>query len=194
MIKIISDSEISKLLDFAFERSLRDYTMIALTLVTGLRCSEAIGLFIEDVAPFGDISTILTIPGRIAKNQKKREIPMNEATRSFLKNFIEFKTHSNEPTSPKSFLFISKHTHRQLSSRDFQRIVKTFSIRTIGRPITPHTLRHTFATRLLKHTNLRVIQELLGHTSIQTTQIYTHVSSEDSRLAVNMLTNHIAAN
>ncbi|MBA7522319.1 Tyrosine recombinase XerD [subsurface metagenome] len=194
MIKIISDSEISNLLDFAFERSLRDYTMIALTLVTGLRCSEAIGLFVEDVAPFGDISTILTIPGRIAKNQKKREIPMNEATRSFLHNFIKWKILSNEPTAPNSFLFVSKHTHRQLSSRDFQRIVKTFSIRTIGRPITPHTLRHTFATRLLKHTNLRVIQELLGHSSIQTTQIYTHVSTEDSRLAVNMLTNHIAGN
>lgn len=184
MIKIISDSEISKLLNAAQLQSTRDYFMISLTLVTGLRCSEVIGLYIEDVAPFNDVSTILTVPARISKNSKTREIPINENTRQLLKSMISYKKIHSENTYLDSFLFVSKYTHRQLSSRDFQRIVKTLSIRTIGRPITPHTLRHTFATRLLKHTNLRVIQELLGHSSIQTTQIYTHVNSDDKRIAI----------
>ncbi len=85
----------------------------------------------------------------------------------------------------KDFLFFSKYTHRQLSSRDFQRIVKQLSIRSIGRPITPHILRHTFATRLLKHTNLRVTQVLLEHSNLQTTQLYTHVNIDDALDSIN---------
>ncbi|MBA7520725.1 Tyrosine recombinase XerD [subsurface metagenome] len=166
--------------------------MISLALSAGLRCSEVVGLCIEDFSPFGDISTILTVPQRIGKNGKKREIPINIETRDILFKFLELKTRREEPTHPDSFLFVSRYTNRPLSNRDFQRIVKDLSIDSIDRAITPHVLRHTFATRLLKHTNLRVIQELLGHVSIQTTQIYTHVSTEDSRLAIDSLRNHIS--
>ncbi len=184
MIKTINDSEISILLKAAKNQSLRDYTMIFLSLSTGLRCSEVVNLFIEDISPFGDVSTILIVPSRIAKNGKKRDIPINQQTRDILFNFKSFKKVHSEPTFPDSYLFLSKYTHNPLSSRDFQRIVKEYSITSIGRSISPHTLRHTFATRLLKHTNLRVIQELLGHSSIQTTQIYTHVDSSDAQLAI----------
>lgn len=192
MIKTINDAEISSLLSAAKKHSLRDYTMISLALSSGLRCSEIVGLFIEDFSPFGDVSTILTVPTRIAKNGKKREIPINQQTREFLFDFISFKEGHSEPTFPDSYLFISKFTGNPLSSRDFQRIVKELSILSIGHSISPHTLRHTFATRLLKHTNLRVIQELLGHSSIQTTQIYTHVNSSDSQLAIDKLLNVIS--
>jgi len=192
MVKTINDSEINKLLSAAFKQSIRDFTMISLALSAGLRCSEVVGLYIEDFSPFGNISTVLTIPDRIAKNGKKREIPINEDTRDMLFNFLSLKEKRSEPTFPDSFLFLSRYTHKPLSSRDFQRIVKELSIASLDRAITPHTLRHTFATQLLKHTNLRVIQELLGHSSIQTTQIYTHVNSEDSRLAIDSLREHIS--
>lgn len=184
MIKIINDIEISKLLTAANEKSHRDATMIYLALFAGLRCSEVVGLHIEDVRPYGEISTILTIPGRIAKYNRKREIPLNEESRSVIQLFLDSKIHNSESCSPEDFLFISKFTHLPLKNRDFQRIVNSLSIRSIGRNITPHTLRHTFATKLLKHTNLRVIQELLGHKNLQTTQIYTHVSSDDARDAI----------
>ncbi len=166
--------------------------MIFLSLSTGLRVSELVGLYIEDFSPFGQVSTILTVPSRIAKNGKKRIIPINSETRDILFKFLSVKEKRSESTFPDSFLFVSRFTSNQLSPRDIQRIVRNISISSIGRSITPHTLRHTFATRLLKHTNLRVIQELLGHSRIQTTQIYTHVSIEDSRLAIDMLTNNIA--
>ncbi len=193
MVKTINESEINKLLSAAFKQSIRDFTMISLALSAGLRCSEVVGLYIEDFSPFGDISTILTVPQRIGKNRKKREIPINIETRDILFKFLVLKEKRSEPTAPDSYLFVSRYTNRPLSNRDFQRIVKDLSINSIGRAITPHVLRHTFATRLLKHTNLRVIQELLGHVSIQTTQIYTHVSTEDSRLAIDSLRNHIAS-
>lgn len=184
MMKIINDIEIRKLLFAAKDNDLRDFTMIYLALSTGLRVSELVGLFIEDIAPFGEVSTILTIPPRIGKNSKKREIPINQETRSAISEFIRIKSMRHQFINSDSFLFVSHHTHKQLSTRDFQRIVKNLSISSIGRSISPHTLRHTFATRLLKHTNLRVVQEALGHSSLQTTQIYTHVDLSDARTAI----------
>ncbi|MBA7477067.1 Tyrosine recombinase XerD [subsurface metagenome] len=188
MIKTINETEIKQLLSAARHQGLRDHTMIYLALVTGLRCSELIGLFIEDVAPYGEVSTILTVPVRIGKNSKKRDIPINQETRSIIQNWIDTEHYRRELLNKDSFLFVSHHTMNPLSSRDFQRIVKEISISSIGRPITPHTLRHTFATRLMRHTNLRVVQELLGHARIQTTQIYTHVTLDDSRSAIDKVT------
>lgn len=184
MIKTINKSEVLALLSHANHQSTRDYTMIFLALATGLRVSELVGLYIEDVAPYGNISSLLTVPPRIAKRCKKREIPLNQYTITALKLFFDYKFNNGERMEPLSPLFISKFTKNPLSQRDFQRIVKTYSIASIGRSISPHILRHTFATDLLKHTNLRVIQELLGHASIQTTQIYTHVDINDARRAI----------
>lgn len=184
MIKIILEGEITKLLNAAKDRGIRDFTMIYLTLQTGLRVSELVGLFIEDVFPFGQVSRILTVPPRIAKNGKKREIPMNSETRTLLSNFIRIKQKSEQFTNSDSFLFVSRYSHNPLSPRDFQRIVKDLSTASIGRSITPHTLRHTFATRLLRHTNLRIVQETLGHARIQTTQIYTHPSLSEITTAI----------
>ena len=192
MVKTINESEVQILLSASFKQSIRDFTMISLALSAGLRCSEVVGLHIEDVAPYGDISTVLTVPQRIGKNRKKREIPINIETRDILFIYLDTRIRLHGPSNPDDSLFVSIHTKNPLSTRDFQRIVKELSISSIDRAITPHILRHTFATRLLKHTNLRVIQELLGHSSIQTTQIYTHVSSEDSRLAIDSLRNHIS--
>ncbi len=174
MIKTIDKIETLKLLAAAKKRGIRDFTMLSLALSTGLRCSEVVGLFIEDFSLFGDVSTILTVPQRISKNGKKREIPISNETREILFKFLECKEMCSEPTYPDSYLFVSKHSHKPLLNRDFQRIVHDTSINSIGRAITPHVLRHTFATWLLKHTNLRVIQELLGHSSIKTTHIRLH--------------------
>lgn len=184
MIKIINENESALLLSAAMEQNTRDYSMIFLTLYTGLRCSEITGLFIEDVRPFKDVSTVLTVPSRIAKNHKHREIPISEETRAMLKSLINYKIDNSEPIDPDSYLFVSRHTRRPLSSRDFQRIIRALSINSIGRPITPHTLRHTFATRLLKHADIRTIQNLLGHSNVQTTQIYTHPNMSDARIAI----------
>ncbi|GAI65037.1 unnamed protein product [marine sediment metagenome] len=153
--------------------------MIFLALSTGLRCSELVGLFIEDVWPFSEVSRILTVPKRIGKNNKKRDIPLNHETRIVLSHFIEMKSIRNQFTNSDSFLFVSHHSKKPLSSRDFQRIVHDLSVKSIGRSISPHTLRHTYATRMLKHTNIRVIQELLGHAFLNTTQIYTHPDTND---------------
>ena len=184
MIKTINEIEVKKLLSSAMAQNIRDYTMIFLDLSTGLRCSELTGLFIEDIAPYSVVSSIISVPVRLAKSRRKREIPITQETIDILSRYLEIKEKRNEPLEPQSFLFLSRYTYKPLLSRDFQRIVHDLSVSSIGRSITPHILRHTFATRLLKHTNIRVIQELLGHKSIQTTQIYTHVGIDETRAAI----------
>lgn len=187
MIKTINEDEIKKILSFAHALDIRDFTMVFLALSTGLRVSELIGLYIEDVSPYGSVATILSVPSRIGKGGKSRQIPINDDVRQALTQFITIKRTRKQSLEPTSFLFISHHTGNPLSPRDFQRIIKQISIASIGRPITPHVLRHTFATKVLKYSNLRVVQELLGHSNVQTTQIYTHVSTDDTRAAINNL-------
>jgi len=187
MINTINDIEIQKLLTAAKRQSARDFAMVYLALSTGLRVSELVGLFVEDVCPFGEVSRILTVPKRIGKNGKTRTIPLNQDTRSVLTDFIRIKGNSHQFLNSDSFLFVSMHTKNPLSTRDFQRIVKKLSNISINRSISPHTLRHTFATRLLRHTNLRVIQETLGHAWLNTTQIYTHPDKNDCIEAVDKL-------
>lgn len=184
MINVLSPEETSVLLLAAKKDNIRDYTMIHLALATGLRVSEIVGLYIEDVAPFNVVSSILVVPPRIAKNSKKRDIPVNQETRDVINRYISKKCLSRNPGELNYPLFFSQYTCTALSTRDFQRIVKTLSLKCIRRSISPHTLRHTFATRLLKHSNIRIVQELLGHASIQTTQIYTHVNIDDAQTAI----------
>lgn len=184
MVNIILEGEIAKLLSAAKDHDLRDFTMIYLALSTGLRVSELVGLYIEDIAPYGVVSRILTVPSRIGKNGRKRDIPINHETRTLLSHYLSFRNTRSSRKDLDNFLFFSHNTHRPLSSRDFQRIVHDLSIKSIGRSITPHTLRHTFATRLLRHTNLRIVQQTLGHARIQTTQIYTHPSLSEITTAI----------
>ena len=187
MINTINEEEIQLLLSAAKRQSARNFTMIFLALSTGLRVSELVGLFVEDVRPFDEVSRILTVPKRIGKGGKSRDIPLNDDTRSIITDFIRIKGIRHQFTNSDSFLFVSKNTKNPLSTRDFQRIVKDLSVRSINRSISPHTLRHTFATRLLKHTNIRVIQETLGHAWLNTTMGYTHPDKNDCIDAIDKL-------
>jgi len=176
--------------DFITEASnsgIRNFTMVSLALGTGLRNNELINLTIEMIKPYTDITKILYLPCTIAKGGISRDIPLHPDLRSDLWRFLTWKQNNNEPSHPADYLFISKYTHRRLSSRDFQRIVDKISIKSIKRKIHPHILRHTFATRLLAVSNLRIVQKALGHKNISTTQIYTHPSSSDLSEAVDKL-------
>jgi len=184
MVKTISTEEISALLSLALKNGIRDYTLVFLAISSGLRVSELVGLFVEDILPYGVISPILTVPSRIAKRKKERQIPLSSETQSVLTDYIHYFHVAGHIFKPDSHLFFTKFTFNPLSPRDFQRIIKELSVASIGRAISPHTLRHTFATRLLRHSNLRVVQELLGHSDIHNTQIYTHVNISDAQLAI----------
>jgi len=179
--------EIVQLLNSALKENYRNFIMISLALATGLRNDELCSLTIELVKCFEVVPTILNLPGTIAKGGTPREIPLTPDMRSQLEIFLTWKIKTNEDLSPDSYLFVSKFAHRKLSPRDFQRIVSGISQRSIGRSIHPHVLRHTFATKLLRVSNLEIVRKVLGHKNVQTTQVYVHPSSDDISKAVNKI-------
>lgn len=185
--KIINDSEKELLLTAAKNSCYRDFVMIFLCLHTGLRNSELIHLILNDITDNGTVSKYLTVRSDNAKGGLFRTIPLSESTIILLNEFIEWKKKNNEPTSLFSHLFISRFTKRILSPRDFQRFLRRLSLQSIGRSIYPHVLRHTFATDLTDFTNLRVIQILLGHKRLNSTQVYTHPNSDQLQSAVDNL-------
>jgi len=181
------DAEIHMIKQTAKKENFRNFVMISLALSTGLRNNEICGLTVELIRCFSIVPTILSLPGTIAKGGTPREIHLKPDTRELLDQFLAWKDNFGEDTNPDSYLFVSQNAHNQLNPRDFQRIVSGISQRAIGRKIHPHVFRHTFATHLLRISNLQIVQIALGHKNIQTTTIYTHPSTNEISQAVNLI-------
>jgi len=144
----------------------RDFAVLMLLYGAGLRISEALGLRRDD-APLGDWLTIL------GKGNKARDVPILPAAAEAVADYLAVCPFDAGPDSP---LFVSRRGHR-LGARAVQRLLEDLRT-TLDLPphVTPHALRHAFATHLLGNGgDLRAIQELLGHASLSTTQRYTHV-------------------
>lgn len=178
MVRALPDAlaieEVDRLLGQPDTKSLvglRDKAMLELLYATGLRVSELISLSINDCNFI--TGCLLTL----GKGNKERLIPMGLVAINTLKEYIS----SCRPRWVRRFstniLFISR-TGKGLTRQGFWKIVKKYAKRAeIRKPITPHTLRHSFATHLLEGgADLRSVQILLGHVDISTTQIYTHVA------------------
>jgi len=170
--RVLGHADIDRLLD---ERQvdgpvgLRDLAVLELLYGSGLRVSELCDLGTGDI----DLNRgTVTVWG---KGAKQRQVPMSapsvEAVRTWLKAGRALLANAE---SPPDAVFLNQRG-RRLGPRDVRRILDRRS----AAPTHPHALRHTFATHLLDGgADLRVVQELLGHTSLQTTQVYTHVSKE----------------
>ena len=147
----------------------RDSIILEILYSSGIRVSELTNINVQDV----DISQeTIKVKG---KGKKERIVPIGSQTTLRLNEFI--KENKTDKTSKLTPLFISNQFTR-LTPRSIQRIISKYSIRSkINKRITPHTLRHTFATHILNAgADLRSVQELLGHKNISTTQIYTHLT------------------
>ncbi len=184
---ILLDDEIGLILQEALNHSHRDYTMFFLALHTGLRHSEVVGLNVENVYQYETVVNFLDLPAEIAKGKKPRKIPLNLQIRAILKGYLTEELSSERITGAESPLFRSKFTNKRLGPRDFQQILRRHSVSALKRPCNPHKLRHTFATKLLEKSNIKIVQEILGHSSLQSTQIYLHPSSSDKAAAVDKL-------
>ena len=186
-IDVLLDDELTALEAAAAESFSRDWMIVSLALKTGLRNAELCKLTIECFRPLDEIIGILDVPGTIAKGGHPRQIPLHPDLRVSLQNFLTWKHNRGESIEGTANVFLTKHTHKQMMPRDIQRIIKSLSEASIGRAICPHTLRHTFATRLLSVSNIRIVQKALGHKSIASTQIYTHPSNEEISQAINQM-------
>ena len=178
--KPLTLEEIERLLEppdeMAAPGAVRDHAMLELIYATGMRVSELISLNLEDV----NVSESWI--RCFGKGGKERVIPIHEVAADTLASYITGTRPalSNDKTS--SELFLNSRGSR-LTRQGFWLILKSHSRRVgLNGRVTPHSLRHSFATHLLRGgAQLRHVQELLGHASITTTQVYTHLTSEHVR-------------
>ena len=169
---ILTINEINKLMDQPQgdnPKAIRDKAMLELLYGTGIKVSELINLNIEDVdSKNGKI--------RCSSSNKERIVKVNNRALTFLKLYIKEARNQLIRNKNEKALFVNLHGKR-MTRQGFWKIVKFYTEKAeINKDITPHTLRHSFAIHLLNNgTDIRVVQEILGHSDLSTTQIYTHL-------------------
>jgi len=164
----------------------RNWAILHVAIDAGLRVSEICDLQVRDlILEPGDASLIV----RCGKGKKKRGVRIGEALRSHLDDFLAWKDTLGEPTGPRAPVFVSGR-RGPLSRSAVFRIFKANAAQ-VGLPgrFSIHSCRHTYASLLYRASNynIRLVQKQLGHRSIQTTQVYADVLSEDAALAVDRL-------
>ncbi|MBR7132624.1 MAG: tyrosine recombinase XerC [Clostridia bacterium] len=158
----------------------RDYCILTLFLNCGLRLAELCSLNLSDITTDGTI----TVTG---KGNKQRLVYLNEACQNAINEYLAVRPHEGLAVTEKNALFISRN-HRRISPKTVQHIVKSYleksGLGNMG--YSTHKLRHTAATLMYQHGNvdIRVLKDILGHSNLGTTQIYTHVSDKQIKHAV----------
>ncbi len=155
-------------------RGLRDRAILELLYATGLRVSEVSAL------PLAALDLVEGEARVIGKRDKERSVILGRPSVEALRSYLREARPLLEQHSPTDAVFLNQTDGRRLSERSIHKLVVRYANAVgLGRPVTPHTLRHTFATHMLEQgADLRIVQELLGHASLSTTQIYTRVSRE----------------
>lgn len=183
--KALSQAQAFELLEMPDEGKtpLRDRALLELMYAAGLRASETVGVNLEDL-DFREQSLRVT-----GKGNKQRIALFGPACQTALQEYIgkeRLPTNNQQPTTNNQQPVFTNPKGRRLSARSVQTVVKKWALRA-GLPpdVSPHTLRHSFATHLLDNgADLKSVQQLLGHESLATTQIYTHISIERLRKTV----------
>jgi len=177
---VLSEDEVVHLLnqpDITTAEGFRDRTMLEVLYATGMRVSELINLTLERV----DLNMKYIIA--FGKGSKERIVPLGSVAAEFLQQYLEKVrpklTHAGRNTN---IVFLAFGGH-ELTRQRFWQIIRAYGRKAnINKALTPHILRHSFATHLLDNgADLRSVQELLGHSDISTTQIYTHLTNKRLR-------------
>lgn len=172
--RVLSVEDVGNLLeqpDLKTPSGIRDRAMLEVLYATGLRVSELVSLKVSDLnLEMGYIKCF-------GKGSKERIVPLGSVASKYVKHYLEHARKFLASSLHEDTLFLNHHGHR-LTRQGFWKIIKKYAENiNLEDDITPHTLRHSFATHLLENgADLRSVQEMLGHADISTTQIYTHLT------------------
>ena len=174
--KILSEADVEALLaapEVNTPLGMRDRTMFEVLYAAGLRVSELVGLKVFEVNLDAGVLRVM------GKGSKERLVPLGEEAVDWLKKFLSDPRKKILGKRTSDILFVTGRG-AGMTRQAFWQNIKRYGARAVpGKPLSPHTLRHAFATHLINHgADLRVVQMLLGHADISTTQIYTHVARE----------------
>jgi integrase/recombinase XerD len=174
--KSLSEEEVESLLDapnLDSSSGLRDRSMLELLYACGLRVTELVDIQLTEVILSDGVIRVT------GKGSKTRLVPMGEEAVDWIKKYIAEARDDILRKKTSKFLFVTNRGGA-MTRQAFWYVIKKYAvIANINKPMSPHILRHAFATHLINHgADLRVVQMLLGHTDISTTQIYTHVARE----------------
>ncbi len=178
-IDLITGPELKRLLDAPDSSTtlgLRDRAILALLFSTGLRVSELCGLSVDEIDLTRDEFSVR------GKGDKIRVVFLSDSAKVAIKNYLKERQDISDALFVRHGKSATGKANLRLSPRTVQRLIKHYAIKAgITRKVTPHIIRHSFATDLLRNgADLRSVQALLGHANIATTQIYTHIT--DNRL------------
>ncbi|MCX6813259.1 MAG: tyrosine-type recombinase/integrase [Candidatus Azambacteria bacterium] len=176
----LENSELERLLDVPDNdsfKSLRDQAILELLFSTGLRVSELCGLNRDSI---NFKSGEFAVRG---KGDKVRLVFLSEIAKTALKNYLQKRQDVDEALFIRNIKNPAKSDNLRLTSRSVERLIKYYAAKAgLSKKVTPHTLRHSFATDLLMNgADIRSVQALLGHSNITTTQIYTHITDKQLR-------------
>ncbi|MFH1655126.1 MAG: site-specific tyrosine recombinase XerD [Candidatus Omnitrophota bacterium] len=174
--EVLSTQEVKSIIDVIYPRNwqgIRDRAILELMYASGMRVSELVNLKVSDLNL--DIGFVRCL----GKGQKERIIPIGKSAIIASRRYLDKTRGKLAKKDASSFLFLSR-LGKRISRQSIWKIVKKYGrIAKIKKKIKPHTLRHSFATHLLERgADLRSVQEMLGHSDISTTQIYTHVNKD----------------
>jgi integrase/recombinase XerD len=178
--KTLTEADVEALLgapDTQTTLGLRDRTMLEVLYATGLRVSELVGLKISEVGL--DMGVVRVF----GKGSKERLVPLGEEAMDWINLYLDDARKDLLKGRLSEAVFVTARGEAMTRQAFWHLLKRHAAVAVPGKPLSPHTLRHAFATHLINHgADLRVVQMLLGHADISTTQIYTHVARERMKL------------
>jgi len=166
-----------------FRKGIRDYLMGCLMLDAGLRVAEVASLQMSHLYFKDEPVNTLVLTADITKNHKERTVPVSERLKNALFEYLNENSWLMEEKR-NYCVFSIAFSSRPISTRQIERIINAAGLEAFNRPVHPHMLRHTFASRLMRITDIRTVQDLLGHKHVSSTQIYTHPNEDDKKKAI----------
>lgn len=184
--KLIVESLTRGITTYNHYAQVRNHLMILTMLDAGVRVGELVQLKVHSFIFADQVVGGLVIPASIAKMNTERTIPLTTRLTVGVRAMIQYWELMDLPNFDQ-YAFRPMRGNRPLTSRQVQRVLGVLSNRAFGRKVSPHILRHTFGTRLMRTTNSRIVQQLLGHKQLTSTQIYSHPNGDDLLKAIQTL-------